>query len=220
MNAMYTSTWDIVMDWSLCNPYVKNPMLREVLAFRTVWIYYVAMVLDIIIRFNWIFYAIFTRDVQHSAVLSFFVTFSEVCRRGMWTIFRVENEHCTNIYLSRASRDLPLPYKIPSPHLNEAESPHGVPLERQPSRFVAANELEEQQRQRPSAQPPPSTLSHVRSLVATAHAQDFQRKNKTDEMKDGSGRGGSQADHDDDDDEDDDDYDYDDDDQLSANRNS
>ena len=30
----------------------------------------------------------------------------------MWSLFRVENEHCNNVGKFRASRDVPLPYKI------------------------------------------------------------------------------------------------------------
>ena len=52
--------------------------------------YYVAMLVDPILRFNWIFYVIFTEDIQHSALLSFVVSLSEVLRRGIWTLFRVE----------------------------------------------------------------------------------------------------------------------------------
>jgi hypothetical protein len=70
------------------------------------------MIIDPILRFNWIFYAIFTNDTKHSAVISFLIALSEILRRGVWTIFRVENEHCTNIGRVRASRDFPLPYKI------------------------------------------------------------------------------------------------------------
>jgi len=72
------------------------------------------MVIDPIIRFNWIFYAIYTEDLQHSTIVSFVVGLTEVCRRGMWMIFRVENEHCTNVGRFRASRDAPLPYEIDS----------------------------------------------------------------------------------------------------------
>ncbi|KAI5302733.1 hypothetical protein KEM56_000408, partial [Ascosphaera pollenicola] len=114
INALYSSTWDLAMDWSLCNIYSKNWGLRDSLAFRRKWVYYGAMILDPILRFNWIFYIIFPRDFQHSALLSFFVAFSEVIRRGIWVIFRVENEHCTNVELFRASRDIPLPYEIPT----------------------------------------------------------------------------------------------------------
>lgn len=88
--------------------------LRHVLGYKQTWMYYFAMVLDPILRFNWVFYAIFSRDIQHSALPSFLVSLSEVLRRGMWTLFRVEvsrstlpssqqdeanhdmqNEHCT-----------------------------------------------------------------------------------------------------------------------------
>jgi hypothetical protein len=70
------------------------------------------MVIDPILRFNWVFYAIYTNDTKHSAILSFLIALSEIFRRGVWTIFRVENEHCTNVGRVRASRDFPLPYKL------------------------------------------------------------------------------------------------------------
>jgi xenotropic and polytropic retrovirus receptor 1 len=44
--------------------------------------------------------------------VSFMVAFAEVTRRGMWTLFRVENEHCANVAQYKASRDVPLPYRI------------------------------------------------------------------------------------------------------------
>jgi hypothetical protein len=112
VNSIYTSIWDVVMDWSLGDP--TNKFLRSTLGYKRKWMYYAAIVIDPILRFNWIFYAIFPIELQHSAVLSFLIAFSEVCRRGMWTLFRVENEHCTNVGLSRASRDVPLPYDVPS----------------------------------------------------------------------------------------------------------
>ncbi|KAK5021450.1 Xenotropic and polytropic retrovirus receptor 1, partial [Cryomyces antarcticus] len=79
----------------LGDPYARNPFLREVLAFKHIWMYYVAMIVDPIIRFNWIFYVIFDERLQITALLAFFVALTEVCRRGVWTLFRVENEHCT-----------------------------------------------------------------------------------------------------------------------------
>ncbi|KAL1302973.1 hypothetical protein AAFC00_003290 [Neodothiora populina] len=114
INAIYCSVWDIVMDWSLMDPYAKHRFLRSTLAFKYTWWYYIAMVIDPIIRFNWIFYAIYGNTTQHSSVVSFMVAFSEVLRRGMWTLFRVENEHCTNVGRFRASRDIPLPYEVSS----------------------------------------------------------------------------------------------------------
>lgn len=110
------------MDWSLGDPYAKHPFLRPTLGYKKVWMYYVAMVIDPILRFNWILYAVIPLQLQHSAVTSFVVAISEVCRRGMWTLFRVENEHCTNVGRFRASRDIPLPYDVPSPEISARES--------------------------------------------------------------------------------------------------
>ncbi|ODM20836.1 hypothetical protein SI65_03889 [Aspergillus cristatus] len=199
LNAVYTSVWDLAMDWSLGNPYAKHPLLREVLAFRQVWVYYVAMVLDVIIRFNWIFYAIFAHDLQHSAVLSFVISFSEVCRRGVWTIFRVENEHCTNVLLFRASRDTPLPYDLPNPPEEpDHHRPEDVQLQEQPPSTGATIQPSPNPEDLEQGPVPPTPagasmrtlrgsraaagLSRVGSIVAAAHAQDFERRKRPDQM--------------------------------------
>lgn len=62
-------------------------------------------------------------DTQHSSVVSFLISFSEVCRRGIWVLFRVENEHCTNVVRFRASREAKLPYKIASQETEPEEDP-------------------------------------------------------------------------------------------------
>lgn len=97
----------------LGDPYCRYPLLRKTLGYKQVWIYYVALVLDPILRFNWILFAIYKNDIQHTALLSFILAFTEVLRRGMWSVLRVEvslassqtltsppliasqNEHCT-----------------------------------------------------------------------------------------------------------------------------
>ncbi|KAI6255215.1 hypothetical protein MCOR27_005251 [Pyricularia oryzae] len=113
INAIYCSFWDIFMDFSLLQPVNNNNfLLRDILGLKKKWPYYTAMVVDPILRFAWIFYAIFTHDTQHNTIVSFLVAFGEVTRRGMWTIFRVENEHCGNVAQYKASRDVPLPYKL------------------------------------------------------------------------------------------------------------
>lgn len=100
------------MDFSLLQPHSRQPFLRDVTALRSKWIYYGVMILDPILRFAWIFYAIFTHNTQHSTIVSFLVALAEVSRRGIWTLFRVENEHCANVAQYRASRDVPLPYQL------------------------------------------------------------------------------------------------------------
>ncbi|KAJ5146368.1 uncharacterized protein N7515_000932 [Penicillium bovifimosum] len=182
LNAVYTSVWDLIMDWSLGNPYAKNPMLREVLAFRRVWVYYAAMILDVIVRFNWIFYAIFITNIQQSALLSFMISLSEVCRRGIWSIFRVENEHCTNVLLFRASRDVPLPYDVPSPSQALDGAPDGVQLQEQHAAtpFMAPGDVEHgapsTSSMRARQRRPSVGIVRVGEIVASAHAQDFERR--------------------------------------------
>ncbi|KAK2756521.1 hypothetical protein FQN54_005414 [Arachnomyces sp. PD_36] len=239
INAIFCSVWDLFMDWSLFNPNAKHPFLRNVLGFRKVWVYYAAMILDPILRFNWVFYAIYAHDIQHSAVLSFFVAFSEVCRRGMWSIFRVENEHCANVHRFRASRDIPLPYALSPPvdamSIDEGAydrtlqqdpilgSPYGgatetgtttgadVDLER-----VATTDTTRRRRMVDQQEPGPMVrgMSRVGALMATAHAQDFERKKKPDalsgDIKDMGGdemRTEDSTDYEDDDDDDDDEED-------------
>jgi hypothetical protein len=98
------------MDWSLLDPTAPRKFLRSTLAYKQHWMYYVGIVIDPILRFTWIFYAIFASDTQHSTLLSFFIGLLEIFRRGYWVLFRVENEHCTTVGRFRASRNLPLPF--------------------------------------------------------------------------------------------------------------
>ncbi|KFY98062.1 hypothetical protein V498_01703 [Pseudogymnoascus sp. VKM F-4517 (FW-2822)] len=112
INSIYSTLWDLFMDWSLLQPSAKHKFLRPVLGYKSPWYYYSAIVFDVLLRFNWIFYAFFTHNTQHSTIASFFISFSEANRRGVWTLFRVENEHAANVMRFKASRDVPLPYKL------------------------------------------------------------------------------------------------------------
>jgi hypothetical protein len=125
LNSIYTSFWDVYYDWSLGDPNAKHRFLRQTLGYKHVWMYYVAIIIDPILRFNWICYAITPLHIQHSALTSFFVSLSEIFRRGLWSLFRVENEHCSNVGHFRASRDVPLPYDIPSSPGTSDRPPQG-----------------------------------------------------------------------------------------------
>lgn len=114
INAIYTSFWDIYYDWSLGDPRAKHPFLRKQLGYKKIWWYYTAMTIDPILRFAWVLYIVDPLQLQHSAKTSFLAALAEIFRRGMWSIFRVENEHCTNVSRFRASRDVPLPYELPA----------------------------------------------------------------------------------------------------------
>lgn len=169
------------------------------------------MILDPILRFNWIFYIIYSQDLQHSALLSFFVSLSEVIRRGIWTLFRVENEHCTNVGRFRASRDVPLPYELspPTPSTPEEATESSEVLQDQsaaptrskyrgphPSPYTAtadatSSNLEAQQppsgslRRRMTASDTPVTRGIARfgNIMTQAHAQDFERKRRPDPVE-------------------------------------
>jgi hypothetical protein len=177
------------MDWSLLQPHASKRFLRDVRGYKNPYYYYAAMVMDPILRFNWIFYAIYTRDLQHSTLVSFLVGFSEITRRGIWTIFRVENEHCSNVARFKASRDVPLPYKLPSESdedferredssTPEAESTQVSPsLSRRRSRTGAALEAQES----PGSSAMRRRVTPARTftrMVADAHTQDFEKKRK------------------------------------------
>lgn len=112
LNTVVCTFWDLFMDWSLMQVGSKNFLLRDELAFGSTAPYYCAMVLDPILRCNWIFYIIYASQVQQSAKVSFFVALSEALRRFVWVLFRVENEHCSNVMRFRASRDITLPFTI------------------------------------------------------------------------------------------------------------
>jgi len=204
-NSIYCSVWDLAMDWSLLNPYAENPFLRDVLGYKRPSLYYLAMVVDPILRFNWVFYAIFSSELQHSALLSFFVGLSEVFRRAMWSLFRVENEHCTNVGRFRASRDVPLPYDIPSPTPSSGnedssrsqdgnEPPNSPQSQRrtstqQPPQSPAytASGVDVETAQSPSLRRRPTVtastpiqrgIARVATIMTQAHAQDFERKRR------------------------------------------
>lgn len=123
LNGVYVTFWDLVNDWSLCQPYATARFLRDVRGFKQSWWYYVAMIIDPMLRFSWIFYAIYTHDAGHASLVSFMIAFTEVTRRGMWTLFRVENEHSTNVGHFRAFRDVPLPYKLDGASFETSDPP-------------------------------------------------------------------------------------------------
>ena len=186
----------------LGDPYAQRPFLRDVLGYKSPKVYYLAMIFDPILRFNWIFYAIYGQEIQHSALLSFLVSFLEVCRRGMWTLFRVENEHCTNVGRFRASRDVPLPYDLPSPSRtsspteNQAErwAQQPTPISRRntddaPWSAGVSTNIEAQQLPSSSSLRRRATLTEsetpiirgiarVGTAINQAHAQDFERRKR------------------------------------------
>jgi len=179
------------MDWSLLQPHASKKLLRDVRGYKNPLWYYLAMLIDPVLRSNWIFYAIYTQDLQHSTVVSFLVAFSEVSRRGIWTLFRVENEHCSNVARFKASRDVPLPYSVPAESEEdferreqelEAEGPQATTTQASPAlsrrRTHTGASLEAQESQGSSIRRRPAPARTFTSIVANAHTQDFEKKRR------------------------------------------
>ena len=191
---MPEAIWDLFMDFSLLQTHSRHYGLRDILALKRRWPYYTIMVIDPILRFAWIFYAIFAHDSQHSTIVSFLASFAEVIRRGMWALFRVENEHCANVSQYKASRDVPLPYRIEPlmSHASAESSPTmlpGDPAQQAQGASVAAQPDPESAlgsstavsssfgiaRRRTDVTASPRTFSRI---LAEAHRQDFEKKRK------------------------------------------
>ncbi|KAL5090946.1 hypothetical protein Trisim1_012446 [Trichoderma cf. simile WF8] len=227
INGVYTSIWDLFMDFSLLQPQSRHTALRDILALKHRWIYYVIMTVDPILRFSWIFYAIFAHDSQHSTVISFMVSFMEVFRRGIWSLLRVENEHCANVAQYKASRDVPLPYHI-EPLLERASTESSPVISPEEERQTEPQPPRPQPAEHPSfydsasstavAGPESGSLRRrtdfvaplihrsFSKILAEAHKQDFEKKRKpADGAGDATGVAGPSDDFDDDDDDDEDD---------------
>ncbi|KAJ2987887.1 hypothetical protein NUW58_g4265 [Xylaria curta] len=223
LNGVYTSIWDLFMDFSLLQPDARHPFLRDILGLKRRWLYYTIMVIDPILRFGWIFYAIFTHDIQHSTIVSILVSLSEVVRRGMWALLRVENEHCSNVAQYKASRDVPLPYDISREPLMERMSsdevsegpddrPSNTDIGRTSSQDAghpdgqasahASIPIEEAGLRRRRKSDSRAARS-IRGIMANAHRQDFEKKRPAVEVDDDLGAGSAdelQSEEEDDDD--------------------
>ncbi|KAJ2725685.1 Signal transduction protein [Coemansia sp. Benny D115] len=114
-NSCFTSLWDLLMDWGLFESRSKHRFLRSELKFDRPWVYYVAIVVDVILRFVWItqispnFFS-FGHKV-HASTIAYIAAVLEVLRRFSWNFFRVENEHISNCGQFRATTDIPLPFR-------------------------------------------------------------------------------------------------------------
>jgi len=111
INSVYTSSWDLIMDWNLLQSNARYPLLRSHLAFDDVWpMYYVAMATNVFIRFIWVIYLF--GGPASLPLRSFLAALLEMLRRWQWNFIRLENEHLGNADSFKIIRDLPLPYPV------------------------------------------------------------------------------------------------------------
>ncbi|KAK4376650.1 hypothetical protein RND71_002946 [Anisodus tanguticus] len=111
ITTLFNTYWDIVVDWGLLRRKSKNKFLRNKLILRHKSVYFIAMVLDVLLRFAWLQLVLKfnVHSLQKSTVSSIFACL-EVIRRGMWNFFRLENEHLNNVGKYRAFKSVPLPF--------------------------------------------------------------------------------------------------------------
>ncbi|KAI3934655.1 hypothetical protein MKX01_012195 [Papaver californicum] len=109
--AIMSTYWDIVKDWGLLQRHSKNPWLRDKLLISNTSIYFIAMVLNVILRLAWLQSVVnFNVTFLHRTALTTIVACLEILRRGMWNFFRLENEHLNNVGKFRAFKSVPLPF--------------------------------------------------------------------------------------------------------------
>ncbi|TYK00649.1 phosphate transporter PHO1-like protein 9-like isoform X2 [Cucumis melo var. makuwa] len=104
--------WDIVCDWGLLRRNSRNPWLRDKLVISNKSVYFVAIVLNILLRLAWMQSVLGFREAPfiHRQALISIVAVLEIIRRGIWNFFRLENEHLNNVGKYRAFNSVPLPF--------------------------------------------------------------------------------------------------------------
>ena len=115
ISTFYSSFWDLKMDWGFLNihPGSKNTLLRSTLSYEHRIYYYVAMSLNLLLRFGWTLSI--SPDIVagfiRPEIFAFFIAFLEMLRRCIWNFFRVEKEHIQNCGIFKAVQDIVLPFE-------------------------------------------------------------------------------------------------------------
>ncbi|RDX90827.1 Phosphate transporter PHO1-like 3, partial [Mucuna pruriens] len=109
--AIFSTYWDLVIDWGLLQRHSNNRWLRDKLLIPHNSVYFSAMVLNVLLRFAWLQTILnFNFSFLHRQAMISIVASLEIIRRGMWNFFRVENEHLNNVGKYRAFKSVPLPF--------------------------------------------------------------------------------------------------------------
>lgn len=120
MTTLYQTFWDVYCDWGLCTivpswaegwlPHLpKKAFLRKKLMYHRYHLYYVAIVVDLVLRFAWTL-SLLPQNLSASTAytLSFqltpFLAAAEQCRRCMWGLIRIEWEHVRRAVPKRVVR--------------------------------------------------------------------------------------------------------------------
>ncbi|KAJ6689969.1 hypothetical protein OIU85_006272 [Salix viminalis] len=103
--------WDIAIDWGLLRRKSKNAFLRDKLVISHKSVYFAAMILNVVLRLAWMQLVIeFNLHSLHKMAVTTTISCLEIIRRGIWSFFRLENEHLNNVGKYRAFKSVPLPF--------------------------------------------------------------------------------------------------------------
>ncbi|XP_073122020.1 phosphate transporter PHO1 homolog 9-like [Henckelia pumila] len=112
LTTIFNTYWDVVIDWGLLQRNSKNPWLRDKLLVSNKAVYFVAIVVNILLRLVWMQLVLDIKDgpFLHRNGMVALVASLEIFRRGIWNFFRLENEHLNNVGKYRAFKHVPLPF--------------------------------------------------------------------------------------------------------------
>ncbi|XP_019101639.1 PREDICTED: phosphate transporter PHO1 homolog 10-like isoform X3 [Camelina sativa] len=103
--------WDIVIDWGLLRRHSQNPYLRDKLLVPHKSVYFAAMIVNVILRVAWMQLVLeFNLKSLHKIAVTSIISCLEIVRRGIWSFFRLENEHLNNVGKYRAFKSVPHPF--------------------------------------------------------------------------------------------------------------
>ncbi|CAK5261977.1 unnamed protein product [Mycena citricolor] len=109
--SFYALAWDLWMDWSIMRLDTPYKLLRKELIYTNhIYLYYVAIVTNTLIRFIWVFYI--PKRGPDMMLRTFIAGSFEMLRRWQWNFYRVENEFLGNVDQYRVTREVPLPYLL------------------------------------------------------------------------------------------------------------
>ncbi|KAH6792002.1 EXS family protein [Perilla frutescens var. hirtella] len=112
VTTIYSTYWDIVIDWGLLRRNSRNPWLRDKLLISNKAVYFVAILVNILLRLVWMQLVLDFHETAflHKRAMIAVVACLEILRRGIWNFFRLENEHFNNVGKYRAFKTVPLPF--------------------------------------------------------------------------------------------------------------
>ncbi|KAG8366922.1 hypothetical protein BUALT_Bualt16G0018300 [Buddleja alternifolia] len=92
VTTIYNTYWDIVIDWGLLQRNAENPWLRDKLLISNKAVYFVAIVVNILLRLVWMQLVLDFNEAPflHRKAMVAVVACLEIVRRGIWNFFRFD----------------------------------------------------------------------------------------------------------------------------------